>query len=87
MSYLVYAPSILFPWHGVTVMKKLDLNVDRLAVESFPTGALGADGRGTVHGHAAGVAMQGSWLWTECGSCACPDTSVIPARLRRRAAA
>ncbi|HEU4559406.1 MAG TPA: hypothetical protein VFS20_16225 [Longimicrobium sp.] len=68
-------------------MKKLDLNVDRLAVESFPTAAPGADGRGTVQGHGLGAVVQGSGLWTDCGSCYCPDTSVIPVKLRRRAAA
>ncbi|HYH80940.1 MAG TPA: hypothetical protein VEX86_14155 [Longimicrobium sp.] len=68
-------------------MKKLDLNVDRLAVESFPTGMPSADGRGTVQGHEPGAIVQGSWAWTSCGSCYCPDTSVNLRDLRRRAAA
>ena len=34
-------------------MEKIRLDLDTLAVETFPTGAQDASGRGTVHAHAA----------------------------------
>ena len=55
-------------------MKKLGMELDRLVVESFATGAPSADGRGTVQGRELGAIVQGSWLWPDCGSWYCPDT-------------
>ncbi|HEX9937602.1 MAG TPA: hypothetical protein VGB15_10790 [Longimicrobium sp.] len=34
-------------------MRKMKLDVERLAVESFAVGGDGDDGRGTIHGNAA----------------------------------
>ena len=49
-------------------MKKLELAIDRLAIESFETGAAQRPGEGTVEARAAGC--------TDPATCRCP-TSII----------
>lgn len=39
-------------------MQKLKLDIDRLAVESFPTSAAAGDGLGTVHARGVDVDVQ-----------------------------
>ena len=59
-------------------MKKLTLDVDALAVESFPTAAVDTVLKGTVHGRLATRELyctHGDTCRTSCGrvgNCTCP---------------
>ena len=59
-------------------MKKLNLNVDALRVESFSTEKTGETTRGTVRGHSALTGDEGCWSQVICSNqesvCVCNTT-------------